>query len=303
VVIDSSTLFRTNLDHPELRKLLDRSQKGELEIHISHIAWEEHRTQLLDKTRESVDALRRATAALTSPTRGNIVARGLAITAIPLPDEEELEKTSAEEMTNFAKTFKLNITPIAADHSERAWKNYFRAGAPFNRAEKREKRRMDIPDSWILEAAIDQRHHDATTYALCCDERLSLALEAHDIRCFQTVEGLFAAMDSESDEPEVAVTTDESLADALSRRRDEIIADEKKVLGYVAFLGPTSKSELWQLLASNGLEESRATAAADRLVRMQFLTETLNTFIAKQGKASDEAAQEVEREMIELVQR
>ena len=185
LLIDTSYLFKfgTGFEHPDFMNLLHCSAvEGTLKIYIPHIVWEERRTQLLDEAYSSRRKLRESFEALNKELATNIILKGLASPALSVWSESEIDTWSKEAMKNFAAANKIEIVSLAPDHADRAWNRYFNVQPPFNRDEKRENRRKDIPDSWIFEAAIDVAKKHSGLLALVPDGKLSNALKSSGIQ-------------------------------------------------------------------------------------------------------------------------
>lgn len=176
VLIDTSFLWDTPFDHGDFQKLLLRSRAGTLKVCIPFIAWEERRTQLLEALCGKVARARQAFDAATSGETAKMFVESLPYPSLSIWSTSELDVKSREAMSSFAAANKIEVLEIGPDHSARAWDRYFSTKAPFNPEEPREKRRRDIPDSWILEAAADLRRRDGSFFALCRDGRLSTVL-------------------------------------------------------------------------------------------------------------------------------
>lgn len=63
--VDTSSLRRSGFQSPDLRKLLVRCSEQSVRVVVSHIAWDEWRTQLLEKSSDKVRNVKRAFDALT----------------------------------------------------------------------------------------------------------------------------------------------------------------------------------------------------------------------------------------------
>src|SRR5665213_2160774 len=157
--VDTSSLRRAGFQDPDLRKLLFLSRERSLRVVVSHIAWEEWRTQFLEKSCEKVRLVRDAFDRLKSSVPSNfILSRLTSPLALAAWGDAEIEAASKATMSEFAAEYQIEILPIGSDHAERAWRSYFHVNVqpPFNPAVKeRKERRKDIPNSWIYEAAVD----------------------------------------------------------------------------------------------------------------------------------------------------
>ncbi len=317
--IDTSYLkdAKANFGHPDFMELLRRSNEDEVKIFISQIAWEERRTQLVEEARQFVGKFTTAYVALNRHFAHNIVCSGLEPASMSLCTEEAIDASSKESMNIFAKNNKIKIISLAYDHAERAWQRYFDVDLPFNPAEIRENRRKDIPDSWILEAAIDSKAKHPELMALCGDGKLSNALAAIGVSVFKTAEEVLKNIDSSSDPESVketvfdqdaaptpgddTVTTQSPLEKLLGKTQEQFKHFDARVLGYVGYLGSTSKDQLFTLLSQTGMSLEVAKNVAERLVIAGVITDTGNHYLPKNKEAAELAATEVEPEIIKLL--
>jgi len=319
VFLDTSYLRDAGFGDPDFRKLLEYSKKGEIKVFVSHIAWEEFRTQLLEKASANVLEVQKKFDALKAILPSNFILSGLAVPTLTLWNNAEIIARSHDAMAAFAKENKVEIIPLAPDHGPRTWERYFDVGVPFNPDEKRENRRKDIPDAWILEAAIDVNTKHPGLFALCPDGRLSQALKAASVRVFKETQGVLDEIEAalaprpvvEAQEapgivPPVDITVeagvDRALAAALSVMQEQFRDIDGKVLGYVAYLDSPTKDQLLQLLARSGTAVDVARNVAERLAIAGLITDTGNHYLLANKEAGDLAAKSVEAEIIKLLE-
>jgi len=197
VLIDTGMLWHAGssfLKHPDFRKLLRYAKptdpgEGRLKIYVSHIGWEERRTQLVDDVKSKLRNVTTAFGGLIRELENNIVCNGLTPPALTTWKEGEIEAYSKEAMKTFAAENNIEVVALTFDQTERAWRRYFEVHPPFNPDQERVDRRKDIPDSWILEAAIDLNARHPGLLALCGDGRLSDAMKSMDIRVLGKMQG------------------------------------------------------------------------------------------------------------------
>ena len=158
---DTSSIREAGFHDTDCQKLLKYSKSNVVKLFVSHIAWEELRTQFLQSACSEVLKLQRQFDTVRRRQPASLILQGLRSPGMDLWGEPEIEARSHESMAEFARDNRITVVPIGANHAARAWRRYFEASLPFNReVTDREKRRKDIPDSWILEAAIDvKRDH------------------------------------------------------------------------------------------------------------------------------------------------
>jgi len=318
ILLDTCYLREAGSDfnHPDLQKLLLLSRKGELMIFIPHIAWEERRTQIVDTAKESLEKLHTAMAGVERQLAKSIVLKGLSHPMLTVWNEDNIQENSVISMSRFADENKIIIIPIADDHGERAWARYFDIRSPFNPDEKRENRRKDIPDSWILEAAIDVEDKHPGLMALCGDDKLSGALSEVGVEVFKTaqevldeIELRISVQPDEVEQVEVVDATDSSLDEdeetkihhALSSAQVGFEDLDIKVLGYVVTLDGGRKEEIFDLLEKSGIQIDMAKNVAERLVLSGLINDTGNHYLAKNNEVSNLAAASVENEFINLL--
>jgi hypothetical protein len=323
LLIDTSYLwkFGAGFDHPDFMKLLRCSAiEGTLKIFIPHIVWEERRTQLLDEAYSSIRKLRESFDALNKQLAANIVLRGLVSPTLSCWNESEIDTWSKQAMRRFATENKIEIVSLAPDHADRAWNRYFNVQPPFNRDEKRENRRKDIPDSWIFEAAIDLAKSHPGLLSLVPDGKLSTALKSIGIRVFNEPQQVLDEIDrffiagvavrsvpaqdrvSIPIQEKGAVTVPENALElALADVREQFKDLDAKILGYVGYLGTPSKDQLFALLAKSGISVELAKNATERLAIAGVITETGNHYLSKNKGASELAANSIESEIIKLL--
>lgn len=319
VFLDTSYLRDVGFANPDFRKLLEHSKKGKLKVFVSHIAWEEFRTQLLENANANVRKVQKEFDALKAILPSNFILSGLAVPALTLWNKAEIVAKSHDAMATFAKENKIEIVPLAPDHGLRAWERYFDVGVPFNPDEKRENRRKDIPDAWILEAAIDVNAKHPGLFALCPDGRLSDALKAVGVRVFRETQGVLDEIETAlAPQPvvqvqdakgivapldiAVEVSVDPALAAALSMAQEQFKDIDGKVLGYVAYLDSPTKDQLLQLLARSGTVVDVARNVAERLAIAGLITDTGNHYLLANREAGNPAAKLVEAEIIKLLE-
>lgn len=319
LLLDTSYLREVGLNDPDFRKLLEFSKSNVLKVFVPHIAWEERRTQYLDKAYAKVLKVQTEFEALQTMLPGNFILEGLAPPALTIWKKTEIDAKSREVMAAFAEDNKIEIVPLAPEHGERAWRRYFDVGTPFNRDQERENRRKDIPDSWILEAAIDVKARYPGLLALCRDKNLSDALQTADIRiCRNTQEVLDEIEAALSPEPVAQIVqtreagqavdtvedtrVDRKLSVVLSEAQEQFRDLDGKILGYVAYLGSPTKDQLFDLLSRSGISVESAKNVAERLAIAGVITDTGNHYLVAKKDAGELAANLVEAGIIKLLE-
>jgi hypothetical protein len=194
VVIDTSMLRQMHFQHPDFERLLLRSRKGLLKIYIPHIVLEEERTYLLAKLVENVERIH---VTLKKVTEGLLamLTQSLPRPTLDIWTKEELARNSKEIFDKIVAENKIEVLAISEGHTTNAWKRYFDCAPPFNPDQPRETRRQDIPDSWILEAALDLKGKQGRLCALVADGKLRQALKDQGFEVYESVESLIGAVE------------------------------------------------------------------------------------------------------------
>ena len=317
---DTSAIREAGLHDPDCQKLLKYSKSTDVKLFVSHIAWQELRTQFLQSAWSDVLKLQRQFDAVQRRQPASLILQGLRSPVMELWDEPEIQTRSHEAMAEFALENRITVVPMSADHADRAWHRYFEANLPFNReVTDREKRRKDIPDSWILEAAIDVKRDHAGLIAVCNDGNLAVALEkVLAIRVFRTVAELVEHLDeavpsvktvksvktrdSAYVQPtEGTVQADGPLAAVFTEAESQFRTVATKVIGLVSYLGSPTKDQLYALLERSGIPLAVAKNVAEQLALATIIQDTGHHYIPGNKEAGAQATAAVEPEIIRLV--
>ena len=194
-------------------------------------------------------------------------------------------------------------------------------GLPYNAGQPREQRRKDIPDAWILEAAIDLARSHPNLVAICLDGKLSDALKAIPIVAFETASDFLELFEpSITEQPATTTPGSASLvvtsvgptsklgaapqeqaaklleeAQALSRPL------EIKIAGFVTYLAGPTKHQLLELLTRSGVSDEAVNNAIGRLVLTGTIRDTGNHYLPVDRAIGDLAAAAVEGDVIALL--
>lgn len=314
--IDTSYLKSVGFRDPDFQQLLQRSQQNVLKIFVSHIAWEERRTQLLEDAQSMVKKYRQDFEALNASLPHRFLLGGLNPPTLNMWTPAEIEARSKEFMTQFAANNKIEVVPISPHHADRTWERYFQTGLPSTFGGDQKKNRDDIPDLWIFEAAIDKKNLHPGLAALCHDKKLSDSLKTIDIRVFEKTRELIDEIESAlSPKPvkgrdNVSMAIQETATVAIPETElDHVLAGareqfkdlDSKILGCVGYLGAPSKDQLFTLLAKFGISVEIAKNVTDRLVLAGVIMDTGNHYLSRNRVASDLAADTIELEIINLL--
>ena len=295
------------------------SKTDVLRLFVSQIAWEERRTQLLETACSQVLTLRRDFEKLQRGRSDNFILQGLSSPVMNLWDKTELEARSYEAMAEFAKDNHITIVPIGADHADRAWRRYFETSLPFNPdVADREKRRKDIPDSWILEAAIDVKREHSSLIALCDDKRFADALmKVLGITVFNTAQDALDHIDGTAQSTRVnhlvkthdtayvppneeQTQANDALAAALAAAESQFRTVGTKIIGLVSHLETPTKDQLCSILERSGIPAAVTKSVAEQLALGKTIVDTGHHYIPGDKEAGAQAKSAVEAEIIRL---
>lgn len=319
IFLDTSYMCKVGFRHPDFQKLVAYSKTDMLRLFVSKIAWEERRTQLLQTACSQVLTLRRDFDKLQRDRSENFILQGLSSPVMNLWDKTELDARSHEAMAAFAKDNHITIVPIGPDHADRAWSRYFENSLPFNPdVPDREKRRKDIPDSWILEAAIDVKREHSSLIALCDDKRFADALiQVLGIPVFNSAQDALDLIDGTMQPPRVikSVKThdaayvppkeeqkqaDSGLAAALAAAESQFRTVGTKIIGLVSHLETPTKDQLFSILEKSGIPVAVTKSVAEQLALGKTIVDTGHHYIPGDKIAGAQAKYAVEPEIIRL---
>ena len=310
VLVDTNALWE--IRHPDFQKIVQLSRERRFKLVVPYIVWEERRTQILEREMDAVKSLQTAYDKVQRRNPGSMFGQ-LMLPPLPLWGMEQMIEASKAHMVELARLNNIEVIPLDPSHATRAWARYFDVEIPFRREEVREKRRKDIPDSWIFEAAIDLYHQEDSLVALCGDAKLQHCFESISVPVFKTAEDLVLSLEEEIyDQPEPATSEAEGqppdsltngsvLARLMESAQTTSQNAERTILGVVGYLGIVPKVDLQSMMTTIGLDKSIVRNAAERLALNGLIQDTGNTYIPKNRQVCDLAAAEVEPLMIGLV--
>jgi hypothetical protein len=170
-------------------------QQGVAKVYIPLIALEERRTQLLDDYDQVVAALSAKAGELKRGQLGMIL-ESLSELDLALPTREEVDRNSTFVLGKYLTANKIEVLPYTFEHATNVWTRYFGIMLPFKPTEKRENRRKDIPDAWILEAALDIKKRPGRHCVLIRDGKLEAALKEAAVEVWDDIENLDAEIEA-----------------------------------------------------------------------------------------------------------
>lgn len=305
VLVDTSVLFRADLTHQDFQKLLLRAQERKIQIHIPHMVLEEYRTQLVSDIRSRLRAAQKTfEEAVNSASKYRFFTDGMPEPGLILWPEDDVDRHSKKVLKDFITTNKIDVLAIDPEHASRAWIRYFDVSPPFNPQQTdRKKRRQDIPDAWILEAALDLKARGVGNLcALCDDTALKTALQGAGYEIFATVEAFAAMVDAALAVHPAQATpapSDKPLRDQL--RSPAFANADVAVLGFIEAFGTPPKDKLFDLLEKAGIDRRVASNQAEAMVISGVLRDSGNFFLANDRALSQRAAQEIQPLVLKLL--
>jgi len=297
VVIDTSMLRQVHFQHQDFERLLLRSRKGLLKIYIPHIVLEEERTYLLAELMKNVDSIH---ATIRKVTGGLLamLTKSLPKPTLEIWTKEELARNSKEIFDRIVVDNKIEVLAISEAHTTNAWQRYFDCAPPFNPNQPRETRRQDIPDSWILEAALDLKGKQGRLCALVADVKLRQALEAQGFEVYENVESLISAVEAANTTVPINPPAPVGPVPLHQLRSSAFLDVDLIVLGINEVLRSPPKSDLFDTLERAGIDRAIAEHEARTLVLSGVLRDTGHHLIPTNP---EQAAQAADSEAVQLV--
>lgn len=297
VVIDTSILRQVHFQHSDFERLLLRSRKGLLKIYIPHIVLEEERTYLLARLVESVDSihgtLRKVTGGLLA-----MLTEGLPRPTLDIWTKEELARNSEEIFDKIVSENKIETLGVSESHTANAWRRYFDCAPPFNPHQPREVRRQDIPDSWILEAALDLKGKQGRLCALVADGKLSQALKTQGFEVYEGVETLISVVEGANAAVPINPAAPAKQVQLHQLRSAAFLDVDLIVLGVNEVLHSPAKNELFESLERAGIDRAIAEHEARTLVLSGVLKDTGDHLVPTNR---EQAAQAADSSAVQLV--
>jgi len=274
VYFDTSLLHSTPFGHPHFVRLLHRVQQGVARLYVPLIALEERRTQLLDDFDQHVAS---AASKLNELKRGQL---GMILGTLPkieltVPTRDEADRESIIVIRRYLAEHKIDVLPYTAEHAEKVWERYFDIQPPFNPNEKRENRRKDIPDAWILEAVLGNLEKPGRHCVLTKDNRLQKTIEEAGAEVWNDFDALDAAIEAATAVVPLRPAAPTVAAVPLHQLRSkEFEHVDRILLGMIETWGTPSKEKLFLQLETLGIRRAVAEAEAKILEVSGMLTDT-----------------------------
>lgn len=299
VIIDTSVLTRAHFKTGNFERLLRRVQQGVLKLYIPQIVLEERRTRLLFEYNKLAE---QAKGALLKMQRGQMemLLEGLPAPECMFPTREEVDRNSRAVFQQYLADNRVEMLTFSFNHASRAVERYMHGAPPFKPAEDRTGERKHIPDSWILEAALEIKARAGRHCVLVDDERFEWALKSVDFDVFKDIDALDAEIEAATavvpvrgaapGEPVEAVGAAPAPLDKL---RGETFKDmDVIVLGMNEALGNPAKEKLFSTLEGLGVERAIAEHEGRTLVLSGILTDTGSHLIPTNAELARRAAAE-----------
>lgn len=190
VVVDTSVLNQAQFGSGRFDKLLRRVKQGVVKLYIPEVVLEERRTQLLYDYNTYAEQARGALLKMSrSPL--SMLLEGIPMPGpLDLPSRDDVDRNSRAVFLKYLVDNKVEVLPFTAEHAARALDRYMHGKPPFKPAEKREPERKHIPDSWILEAALEVKARPGRHCVLVKDDRFQWALQEAGFEVFGEIDPL-----------------------------------------------------------------------------------------------------------------
>ncbi|MFM0027402.1 PIN domain-containing protein [Paraburkholderia madseniana] len=299
VIIDTSILSRAHFKTGNFERLLRRVQQGVLKLYIPQIVVEERRTRLLFEYNKLAEQAR---AALRQMQRDHLamLLEGLPAPECVFPTREEVERNSNSVFQQYLADNRVEVLAFSFDHASRAMERYMHGAPPFKPAEDRTGERKHIPDSWILEAALEIKARPGRYCVLVDDERFEWALRSVEFEVFKDIDTLDAEVEAATAVVPVRAPVPGESAQApggepvaLDKLRGAAFKDmDVIVLGMNEALGNPGKERLFATLDGLGVERAIAEHEARTLVLSGILTDTGSHLIPTNAELAGRAAAE-----------
>ena len=295
LVIDTSMLRQLHFRSADFERLLMQSRMGKLKICLPHIVLEEERTSQLAKHVKIVEDIKASSDKLQRGMFGMLV-EGLRAPVVQLWNADEVERNSSATFGQFVEVNKIEVIEISLEHAAKAWARYFNVDPPFNPNQERVDRRKDIPDSWVLEAAIEIKSRNGRHCALVADNNLAHAFEGEGFTIYRDVQTLLHDIEQATAVVAMRVAAVEAPQVPLDQLRGADFKDmDVIVLGLIEALGAPPKEALFEALVKAGLNREIAEHEARTLVLSGRLLDTgthllpTNRALAQQAAATEAA--------------
>jgi len=285
VIVDTSVLHQAPFGSARFEMLLRRVRQGVVKLYIPEVVLEERRTQLLFEYNKLADEARGALIKM-SETPLSLLLEGIPMPGpLDLPTRDEVDRNSRAVFLEYLTDNKVEVLPFTVEHAARTLDRYMHGKSPFQRVEKRESERKHIPDSWILEAALEVKARLGRHCVLVKDHRFQSALQDEGFEVFSEIDLLDKDIEAATAvvpirAPGVAAAAPIVPHSALEKLRTEAFKDlDVIVLGMNEALRNPDKESLFATLERLEVDRTKAEVMASTLVASRVLTEIGNQFV------------------------
>ncbi len=303
VIIDTSILRREPLGSPGFNRLLSRIQQGVIRVYIPHVVVEERRTQLLADYCKCADNARKAVAEAKRSHFAMLI-KGLPTPECAFPNREEVDKSSRSVFQQYFDENRIEILDFTFDHAARTLEKYMLGVPPFKSDVSRTDERKQIPDSWILEAALEIKERPGRHCILVDDARFQSALRDEGFEIYTDIEALDSEIESATAvvpiRGEAPVEPIAQQPEPLYNLRGENFRNiDIIVLGMNEALGNPEKEKLFSTLEGLGVDRKIAEHEARTLLLSGALNDTGSHLLPINAElAGRAAAEQVVRDLL-----
>lgn len=293
VIVDTSVLHQAPFGSARFERLLRRVRQGVVKLYIPEVVLEERRTQLLFEYNKLADEARGALMKM-SETPLSMLLEGIPMPGpLDLPSRDEVDRNSRAMFLKYLADNKVEVLPFTVEHAARTLDRYMHGKSPFQRVEKRESERKHIPDSWILEAALEIKARLGRHCVLVKDQRFKSALQEEGFEVFgeidlldKDIEAATAVVPIRAPGPSAVPEEEEATAapiapqSALEKLRADAFKDlDVVVLGMNEALKNPDKEAFFATLERLDVDRAKAELMASTLVASGVLNEIGNRLI------------------------
>lgn len=279
IVYDTCLLRDTPFGGPVFERLLLRVAQGVAKIYIPYIALEERRTQLVEEYLKHHASIKSSLAAMARNQQGLII-QGLPKPEAFLPTEDEVDRNSYSVLGKYLTDNKVEVLPFTIEHAQGAWERYFGVKPPFNPQQPREHRRKDIPDSWILEAALELKGRAGRHCMLTKDSKLEAALKEAGFEVWERADLLDQEIERATAVSSISGAGKPSTGASIENLRSHAFDNVALiVLGINEGLNAPGKDTLFAALQKAGIDRAIAEHEAQTLVLSGVLKDIGHHFV------------------------
>lgn len=294
VIIDTSILRREPFGSASFNRLLNRIQQGVIRVYIPHVVVEERRTQMLSEYSKCVDDAKKA---VRDANRAHLamLIKGLPAPECAFPTREEVDRNSRSAFQQYLDENRIEILNFTFDHATRTLEKYMLGVPPFKSDVSRTDERKHIPDSWILEAALELKARSGRHCVLVNDGRFESVLKDEGFEVYKDIEALDSEIESATAVVPIRGTAQvEPIvqhSEPLNNLRGEAFKNmDIVVLGMNEALGNPEKEKLFSTLQGIGVDRTIAEHEARTLVLSGTLRDTGSHLLPTNAELAGKAA-------------